>query len=77
MTIGFAFFLAEQIGFMLAIGNLGPVVPSWHEGRIPGLFVLNAVLIEGVKRGDLLTTLKRLGLGAPVHTRAAPLPLHK
>ena len=40
-----------------------------YEGRLLGLFVLNAVLIVGVKKGDLLISLKRLS------KRGRPLPL--
>jgi hypothetical protein len=78
VTIGFTFFLVEQLGFVLALGNLGPVAAFLaYEGRMLGLFVLNAVLIVGVKKGDLLTVLKRLGLGAPAHSRAIPLTLQR
>jgi hypothetical protein len=74
VTIGFSFLLVEQLGFTLALGNLGSVATFLaYEGRTLGLFVLNAVLIVGVRKGDLLTTLKRLGLGAPAHTRARPI----
>ncbi len=48
-----------------------------YEGRTLGLFVLNAVLIVGVKKGDLVAVMKRLGLGAPAHSRAIPLTLPK
>jgi len=68
VVIGFAFLLVEQIGFIMALGNLGPVaIFLGYEGRLLGLFVLNAVLYFGVKKGDFLVTLKRLGLGAPTH----------
>ncbi len=74
VTIGFAFFLVEQLGFTLALGYLGSVATFLaYEGRTLGLFVLNAILIVGIKRGDLLVVLKRLGLGAPAHTRAAAI----
>ncbi len=74
VTIGFAFFLVEQLGFTLALGYLGSVATFLaYEGRTLGLFVLNAVLIVGVKKGDLVVVMKRLGLGAPAHTRAQPL----
>jgi hypothetical protein len=73
VTIGFAFFLIEQVGFILALGALGSVaVFLAYEGRIVGLFVLNALLIVGVKAGDLVSIMKRLGLAAPAHYRAAP-----
>ena len=78
VTIGFAFFLVEQLGFLLALGNLGPVATFLaYEGRTLGLFVLNAVLIVGVRNGDLVAILKRLGLGAPAHSRAVPLMMQQ
>jgi hypothetical protein len=74
VTIGFSFFLVEQLGFTLALGNLGAVATFLaYEGRVLGLFVLTAVLVVGVRKGDLLTTLKRLGLGAPAHSRPTQL----
>ncbi|MGP8069265.1 MAG: hypothetical protein ACLP5V_05200 [Candidatus Bathyarchaeia archaeon] len=73
-SIGFTFLLVEQFGFTLALANLGSVAAFLaYEGRLLGLFVLIAVLVVGVKKGDLLIQLKRLGLGAPAHTRATPL----
>ena len=70
VTIGFAFFLVEQLGFTLALGYLGSVATFLaYEGRTLGLFVLNAVLIIGVKKGDLVAVMKRLGLSAPAHSR--------
>ncbi|MGA8904587.1 MAG: hypothetical protein WB661_06225 [Candidatus Bathyarchaeia archaeon] len=73
VTIGFAFFLIEQLGFILALGALGSVaVFLAYEGRIVGLFVLNALLIVGVRTGDLVSIMKRLGLAAPAHYRATP-----
>lgn len=78
VAIGFSFFLVEQLGFTLALGNLGSVATFLaYEGRTLGLFVLNAVLIVGVRKGDLLTTLKRLGLGAPAHSRPTQLTLQQ
>jgi len=74
VTIGFAFFIVEQIGFILATWNLGPVaVFLAYEGRLMGLFVLNIVLIIGVKKNDPIAIMKRLGLVAPVHSRAPEL----
>jgi hypothetical protein len=73
VTIGFTFFLIEQVGFILALGALGSVaVFLAYEGRIVGLFVLNTLLIVGVRRGDLVSVMKRLGLAAPAHYRATP-----
>ena len=66
--IAFVFFLAEQLGFILALGSFGDVAMFLgYEGRVLGLFVLNAVLYIGVKQGDFITVLKRIGLEAPVH----------
>jgi hypothetical protein len=73
-AIGFTFLLVEQFGFALALANLGLVAAFLaYEGRLLGLFVLNAVLIVGVRKGDLLIPLKRLGLAAPAHSRVTPL----
>lgn len=69
VTIGFLFFIVEQLGFALALENFGTAaIFLAYEGRLLGLFLLNAVLYVGVKKGDVLAILKRLGLGAPVHT---------
>jgi len=76
VTISFVFFLIEQLGFIFALLNLGSVaVFLAYEGRIMGLFVLNALLIMGVKKNDSIAVLRRLGLGAPAHSR--PLTLVK
>jgi hypothetical protein len=78
VSIGFAFFLVEQLGFTLALAYFGSVATFLaYEGRTLGLFVLNAVLIVGVKKGDLLVVMKRLGLGAPAHSRAIPLTVQR
>ena len=78
VTIGFAFFLVEQMGFTLALGSLGSVATFLaYEGRTLGLFVLIAVLFVGVRKGDLLAVLKRLGLGAPAHATVRPLRLQQ
>jgi hypothetical protein len=70
VTIGFAFFLIEQLGFTLALGYAGAVGTFLaYEGRTLGLLVLNAVLIVGVKKDDLVMVMKRLGLAAPAHSR--------
>jgi hypothetical protein len=70
VTIGFAFFLVEQLGFTLALGYVGAVATFLaYEGRTLGLLVLNAVLIVGVKKDDLVMVMKRLGLAAPAHSR--------
>jgi hypothetical protein len=70
VTIGFAFFLVEQLGFTLALGYMGAVATFLaYEGRTLGLLVLNAVLIVGVKKDDLVMVMKRLGLAAPAHSR--------
>jgi hypothetical protein len=74
VTIGFAFFIVEQIGFILATWNLGPVALFIaYEGRLMGLFVLIIILIVGVKKNDPIAIMKRLGLVAPVHARAPEL----
>jgi len=74
VTIGFAFFIVEQIGFILALGNLGSVAFFLaYEGRLMGLFVLNIILIVGVKKTDPIAIMRRLGLVAPVHSRPPEL----
>jgi len=74
VTIGFAFLVIEQIGFVLAMANLGSVaVFLAYEGRIMALFVLNAILIVGMKKDDPIGIMRRLGLVAPVHARLAEL----
>jgi hypothetical protein len=78
VTVGFSFFLVEQLGFTLALGYLGSVATFLaYEGRTLGLFVLNAVLIVGVKKGDILAVIKRLGLSAPAHSRAMSLTMQE
>ncbi len=52
------------------LGYLGSVATFLaYEERTLGLFVLKAVLIVGVKKGDLVVVMKRLGLGAPAHSQ--------
>lgn len=76
VTIGFAFFIMEQIGFILSMVNMGAVALFLaYEGRIMALFVLNATLIVGIKRDDLIAVMKRLGLVSPVHSRAPEMML--
>ena len=68
VTVGFLLLLVEQIGFILAEGNFGDVaIFLGYEGRIIGLFVLVAVTLVGIKKGDFTNLLKRLGLEAPAH----------
>ena len=70
VTIGFVFFLVEQLGFILAMWSLGSVaVFLAYEGRIMGLFLLNALLVLGIKKDDPIAVLRRLGLGARAHDR--------
>ncbi len=67
-TIGFALLLVEQIGFILVAQTQGAVASFLaYEGRVLGLIVLNAVLLVGVRKGDFVTPLKRLGLVVPAH----------
>ena len=76
VTVGFAFFIIEQVGFILAMANFGSVALFLaYEGRIMGLFVLNAVLTVGIKKEDPISVMRRLGLVAPVHYRAQELLL--
>jgi hypothetical protein len=70
VTIGFVCFLIEQLGFILAMSNLGSVaVFLAYEGRVMGLFVLNAILIVHIRKDDPIIAMRRLGLVAPVHAR--------
>jgi hypothetical protein len=76
VTIGFVFFLIEQLGFTLAMSNLGSVaVFLAYEGRIMGLFVLNAILIVRIRKDDPIIAMRRLGLVAPVHARVPEMQL--
>jgi hypothetical protein len=76
VTIGFVFFLIEQLGFILAMSNLGSVaVFLAYEGRIMGLFVLNAILIVRIRKDDPIIAMRRLGLVAPVHARVPEMQL--
>ena len=70
VTIGFAFFFVAQVGFLLALGNLGSVATFLaYEGRMLGLLLLNTILVIGVKKDDPVSVMRRLGLGAPAHFR--------
>jgi len=75
VTIGYALFIIEQLGFILALANFGAVaVFLAYEGRMVALFLLNAVLIVGVKRDDSIAAMRRLGLSGPAHSRPTLLP---
>ena len=68
VSIAFIFLLVEQIGFALSSANFGDAATFLgYEGRVLGLFILTAILYVGVKPGDFITPLKRLGLEAPAH----------
>jgi hypothetical protein len=68
VTVGFALLFIEQLGFILSGQNFGDVALFLgYEGRILGLFVLIAVTHVGIKKDDVTTVLKRLGLRAPAH----------
>jgi hypothetical protein len=70
VTIGFAFILVAQVGFILALGNLGSVaIFLAYEGRIMFLFLFNALLLIGIKKNDPIAVMRRLGLAAPAHSR--------
>ena len=76
VTIAYVFFIVEQLGFILALANLGSVpVFMAYEGRILGLFVLNSILIVRIRKDDPLAVMKRLGLAAPVHSRALEMQM--
>jgi len=67
-VIGFALLLIEQLGFVLSQMGVGVVgVFLGYEGRMLGLFVLNAATYVGVHKGNYFLVLKRLGLAAPAH----------
>lgn len=68
VSIAFLLLLVEQLGFTLVLADVGSVATfTGYEGRVLGLFVLNAILYIGMKQGDFITALKRLGLEAPAH----------
>jgi hypothetical protein len=68
VSIAFVFFLVEQVGFALSLANFGDAaIFLGYEGRVLGLFILNAILYVGLKPGDFITALKRMGLEAPAH----------
>lgn len=68
VVVGFALLLIGQVGFILAWEKLGPVASFLgYEGRILGLFVLLSITYFGIRKGDFVTVLKRLGLAAPAH----------
>lgn len=74
VTIAYALFTVEQLGFILALGNLGPVATFLaYEGRMLALFLLNVILIVGIKKGDPVAVMRRLGLAGPAHSRPTPL----
>ena len=68
VSIAFVFFLVDQLGFALSLANFGDAATFLgYEGRVLGLFILNAILYIGVKPGDFITAFKRIGLEAPAH----------
>jgi hypothetical protein len=68
VIVAFALFFIEQLGFILSDLNLGDVaVFLGYEGRVLGLVLLVAVTFVGIRKGDLTTVIKRLGLTAPAH----------
>ena len=68
VTIGYAFLVVEQLGFLLQAGGAGDMgVLLGFEGRIVGLFVLLAVTHIAIKGGDPTAILRRLGLTALAH----------
>jgi hypothetical protein len=68
VIVTFGLFFVEQLGFMLSDFALGDVaVFLGYEGRVVGLLVLVAITFVGIKKDDLRTVIKRLGLSAPAH----------
>jgi hypothetical protein len=68
VIVAFALFFVEQLGFMLWDLSLGDVALFLgYEGRVLGLVLLVALTLVGIRRGDLTTVIKRLGLTAPAH----------
>jgi hypothetical protein len=68
VTMGYAFFLIEQLGFLLQAEQFGDVaVLLAYEGRIAGLFVLLIITHLAIKKDDPTTILRRLGLTALAH----------
>lgn len=69
IVIAFALFFVEQLGFMLNELSLGEVtIFLGYEGRVVGLFLLVAITFVGIRKDDLRTVLKRLGLVALAHS---------
>jgi len=68
VVIGFVLLIVGHIGFILAALGMGIIaVFLGYEGRLVGLFMLNAVVLVGVKKDDFMMMLKRLGLAAMAH----------
>jgi hypothetical protein len=68
VIFGFALMFLEQFGFILNAQNPGDVALFIsYEGRILSLLILIAIVSVGVRKDDLRTGLKRLGLTAPAH----------
>ena len=68
VIVAFTLFFVEQLGFILSDVNFGSVaIFLGYEGRIVGLLVLVAITFVGIKKNDLRTVIKRLGLTAPAH----------
>jgi hypothetical protein len=68
VIVAFALFFVEQVGFILTDINVGEVaIFLGYEGRVVGLFILVAITFVGIRKGDLRTVIKRLGLTAPAH----------
>jgi hypothetical protein len=67
VTIGYAFLLIEQLGFLLQVEQFGDVaLLLGYEGRVAGLFVLLAITHLAIGKGDSII-LRRLGLTALAH----------
>ena len=76
VTVAYALFSVEQLGFILVLGNFGAVATFLaYEGRMMALLLLNAILIVGIKKGDPVAVMRRLGLAGPAHSR--PVVLQK
>jgi hypothetical protein len=74
VIVAFALFFVEYLGFMLSDVNLGQVATFLgYEGRVVGLLVLVAITFVGIKKDDLRTVIKRLGLTAPAHDISGPI----
>jgi hypothetical protein len=72
VILAFGLFFLEQLGLILYEIRPGDVALFLgYEGRIVGLLLFVSITFLGIKKGDLTTVIKRLGLAAPAHDVAS------